>query len=377
MKSALLLLVFTSGLLLFWAFRLRRQLQERNRELRRARSAAGAAADGQMARMTHAFRTPMNSILGMTELALDAPLTVAQRSRLEAVRDSARSIAAILEVQALPPGRGQLQVFEPRALLRDVVHSARARAGFAVTSHCSPEVPGSVLGRYEDLERVLIDIVEKALQNTPRGGVHVELDGEPGDGSPSHFLLRFSVADSSAGEADPLDGLRHAVYAVEDMGGYLVGARVSQIGATVRFAVGVLRSAAICDGGAGPPMKVLLVEDNKVNRQVAAGILSKAGHQVDFAENGEQALEKALNVSYDAILMDLDMPRMGGIEATRRLRAAEPDGRRTPVIALTACVLSAHRSQCVQAGMDDFLAKPIDSRLLLAKLGKWGYSAAV
>jgi CheY-like chemotaxis protein len=315
----------------------------------------------------------MNSILGMTELALDAPLTAPQRDCLEAVRHSVRSLAAILESRELPPGRGEPQVFEPREVVRRAVKAARIgarRAGLALTSHCACDVPMSVLGRCEDLERVILDVVDARLEKTAAGGVHVETEYAAGS-------LQFTITDTSRASGDPLDGLRPAVYAVQDMGGYLVAESVDGVAVTLRLAVAVL--SAPVSGSLRPAartMKILVAEDNNLNRQAAAGILRKAGHVVEFAADGEQALHKALAGGYDAVLMDLDLPRMNGIEATRRLRAAELEGRYTPVIAFTAYAMASQREECIRAGMDDFIAKPAESRTLLAKLTYWGATAA-
>ncbi len=117
--------------------------------------------------------------------------------------------------------------------------------------------------------------------------------------------------------------------------------------------------------------RILLAEDNPINQKVAIAVLEKSGAEVQLATNGLVALELALHQSYDAILMDCQMPEMDGIEATRQIRARKPDGRRVPIIAMTASVMAEDRRACFEAGMDDYIAKPVQSRRLVETLSKW------
>ena len=119
-------------------------------------------------------------------------------------------------------------------------------------------------------------------------------------------------------------------------------------------------------------LRVLLAEDNKINAVLATTVIKRAGHDVDIADNGLEAVKAMNSAAYDVVLMDMHMPQMDGLEAARRIRQLDSDARRVPIVALTAGAMAADREKCIAAGMDDFLAKPFEPNELTEMLGKWG-----
>ena len=392
------------------------------RDVTRAResSAALASAKAQaesanlakshfLANMSHEIRTPLNGVLGMADLLRGTPLSAEQRRYCEAIASSGRGLrdllGDILDLSKIEAGKVELERedFNLSRVLADLVsaHSELARArGNAL--HAALELPEEA--RYNGdalrLRQVLGNLLSNAVKFTENGRIELRaqaLEARPGNARP---WLRFTVKDTGIGisaetqarlfqpfsQADSSTtrqyggtglGLTISKHLVELMGGR-IGVR-STPGAGSEFSVELplepaqTRAQAQAQAvQAGASLAVLVVEDNDINQEVARAMLEVAGHRVEVAANGAEALKKCAQSHFDCVLMDCQMPGMDGYEATRRIRAreAENGGVRVPIVALTANAMSGDRERCLAAGMDDFLAKPFDSAALLAALAR-------
>jgi PAS domain S-box-containing protein len=371
-------------------------------ELVRAREAALAASRAKsrfLANMSHDIRTPINAIMGMTEMALDSDLTTDQRQQLETVRDSARNLLGILndilDISRVEAGKLALRVvpFDPRAPVDEAVQTLAGRAHakrLELAATVAPDVPRTVAGDPLRLQQILVNLIGNAVKFTSAGSISVRVEAGRSD------EIHFSVADTGIGiRADQRERVFDAFTQgdqapTQEYGGTGLGLAIcrqlvelmngriwveSELGRGSTFHVTVpLPAACAADRtpprppGAAPrpdvperPLRLLVAEDNPVNRQVAVRMLAKLGHTVKVVENGRLALEEATQHRFDAVLMDVQMPEMDGLAATRAIRSAEREtGDHVPIIALTAHVMSGDAERCLAAGMDAHLPKPID-----------------
>jgi PAS domain S-box-containing protein len=390
-------------------------VHERTVALSEAKEAAEAASGAKtrfLANMSHELRTPMNAIMGMTTLALMRAQDTQLQGHLGKVQHAAQHlldlINDVLDISKIEAERLRLELTDfPLAGVMDSVHQlAVLRAeekGLVLETDVEPALRGRVLaGDPMRLKQVLLNLVDNAVKFTQHG--HVTVRAGVAQDTAQGLTLRFEVADTGIGIApedlprlfqpfEQLDdsttrrhggtglGLAISRRLVGLMGGEIQVDSAPGCGSTFRFTVRlghashappVLRQpaedprAALLARHAGA--LVLLAEDNPVSQEVSVAVLSQAGLQVQVAGDGQEALHWARQQRYALILMDMQMPLLGGVDATRAIRA-DSLNTGTPIVALTANAFDEDRQRCLDAGMSGHLTKPIEPvRLLQATL---------
>jgi signal transduction histidine kinase len=394
-----------------------------------AARAADRAKSEFLAMMSHEIRTPLNGIIGSAELLLDGTLTPEQRDLVMTVSTSGEMLLAIvndvLDFARVESGRLELESIplEPAQVIRGVVEICRPTAqakGLALIAEIDPGMPASAIGDPGRLSQILANIVNNAVKFTTLGEVRVH--ARAAHVSPEAMLLDVTVRDTGIGitpdvqqtlfqpfvQADTSTtrryggtglGLAISRRLVEMMGGEIDVASEEGRGSAFRFTVRLALSPAAATTASRPPIhfdrargqpadppaptpppipdqadvaRLLLVEDNPMNQRVVTLMTERLGHAVDVVSDGRAAIEAVSSgTSYDLILMDCHLPELDGFEATRLIRLLDGEAGRTPVVALTASAYAADRQRCLDAGMNDFLAKPITFTLFASTLKRW------
>ena len=364
-----------------------------------------------LADMSHEIRTPMTAVLGMASMMEGTTLTAEQRDFVETIRTSGETlidlINDILDFSKIEAGRIDLECIplKPRALINETINLLRIKADdrhLALSGKVDDDVPEILTGDPTRIRQILINLVGNAIKFTHKGGVSlgVKLESaedvkvrlkfyvkDTGIGIPKDRMDRlfrpFSQVDSSTTRNYGGTGLGLAISSklCELMSGKMWVESTPNVGSTFFFTVELLPQTSDDSDGetkvaeaqarAIDPAKVrlLLAEDNAVNSKVAILLLKRAGYQPDLAENGQEVLDAFRKKYYDVVLMDMQMPVMDGLESTRQLRKIMArKGLHPYVVALTASAGRPDHDRCIEAGMDDFLVKPIRVNEMLAVL---------
>lgn len=411
-QTLLVLGVMLSGVIAFFVYFAGISVK-RNRELRafqeetlRAKEEALKASQSKtefLTNVSHEIRTPLNAIQGMTNLLVDTKLSADQRDCVDGIKFSADSLLSlindVLDLAKIEAGKMELEStdFDVRKLLSailDVFQLTSQQKGLSLKLDYPGEVPSVFRGDPHRLRQILTNLIGNAVKFTEKGWVKIAVEAIPR--AENHYILKFLVEDTGIGIAETKKEKLFQSFSQADssttrkFGGSGLGLSISKKiidlmqgdiqfeseedkGSSFWFSVVLAKGDAALiespeintiDERVGSK-RILIAEDNALNRKVAAKILGRVGYLVDTVSNGKEVLGATQLTRYDAILMDCQMPHLDGYQATAVIREREKDtGKHTPIIALTAHAMVSDRKKCLDAGMDEYLSKPFDPKTL-------------
>ncbi len=382
-------------------------------ELNRKLAEATHAKSEFLAHMSHEIRTPMNGVIGMATVLQRTALTAEQRDSVETILASGHSLLTIINdiLDFSKVEAGKLEIEARPFVLRQPIDEVMKLLGpiaaekeITLTVATGGTLPDTIIGDVTRLRQVLLNLVGNAIKFTRQGRVSVSVDAEPADradalglhlavsdtgiGIPRAKLDRlfeaFSQVDSSTTREFGGTGLGLAISKrlAEAMGGGITVASEEGRGSTfhVRIVVGLASAepaaahpiaqtaAPMAAAKPAAPLRLLIADDNPINRKVGVALLSGLGYAADVVANGAEALRAVETDAYDLVFLDVEMPVMDGYEAARRIRAARLHAARPRLVAMTAHARPSDRERCLEAGMDDFLSKPLQVEALQALL---------
>ncbi|MGE4298312.1 MAG: response regulator [Desulfovibrionaceae bacterium] len=383
-------------------------------ELRRAVEQAQAAQELKahiLANMSHELRTPLNGIMGMAQMLIHSNPSEDHRRYLEMVLQSSRTlldvINNVLTLSSIESGAISFlaKPFSLHAMLYSLgsmFASSASDKGLHFSLHIADSLPDLVQGDKAKLAQCIVNVVDNAITYTDNGSVSVQVDTMP-DARPNHAHLCVAVTDTGIGIAPekmatifdsftlgedvltkkysgPGLGLAITRQLLGKMGGEITVTSTRHKGSVFRITIELeltqpehADAALRADWSCPRPsrsLRILLAEDEEVNQTFVSHLLARVGHSVTVADNGEAALRALARQDFDLVLMDIQMPRMNGLAATRAIREGTVPGLRTniPIIALTAYTMAQDQQTALDAGMDDFLTKPVDVAALMETL---------
>ena len=363
-----------------------------------------------LAHISHEIRTPMTGIVGITDLMLETELSEKQKEYIEIIRQSGSLILSLINrlLKHSKIEAKKLELEEVNFNIYDTVMTTvktfiwqAEKKDIKLTCHIEENIP-DLLGDPECLKQVIINLVGNAIKFTSNGEIKVTVEKIKEDCKRKNILLHFSVSDTGIGiPADKTDNIFKSYVQVDNRikstyGGTGLGLSIvkeiiglmggniqveSQVGEgsnfhfTACFKIGKKETSPpqVSSEKVAPSFNILLVEDDIVNQRVATAVLEQAGHRVITAGNGKEALQEMLKTDFDIVFMDIKMPVLNGLEATKLIRSSDISliKSNVPIIALTAHNRKGDREKFIQSGMDDYLTKPISKKSLLEIIEKF------
>ena len=374
--------------------------KERTEAMSRVRTAFLSA-------MSHEFRTPMNAVIGLSDLLLESRLDPTDKAHVQTINESARSLLGILndilDFTKIDAQKVTLSpvAFDLRRLAASVVDMLRPLAlarSLELSLELSPALPECLIGDDDRLRQVLVNLLSNALKFTEAGTVRLQITAQAVEGADHEITCRvtdtgigmsadaiarlfrpFEQADSGIARRYGGSGLGLVISRslVRAMGGDIAVESQPGQGSVFSFTLRlqaesrpIAPAAELLPPASRVPLAILVVDDQPINREVAQGKLARFGHTADLASSGSEAIEAVAHRDYDLVFMDLQMPGLSGIEAAKRI-IAQLEGRPAPhLVALTASVYDEDRRACREAGMSDFIGKPIERAQLAAVLSR-------
>lgn len=366
--------------------------------------------------MSHEIRTPMNGIMGMTSLLDQTSLTKEQRDYMDTIRNCGETLLTtinnILDFSAIESGKIVLEekTTDLRVCIEEVLEIFMGRtmsSGVNLHYHIDENVPPRILSDRQRLRQILINLVGNAVKFTEKGQIRVRVFFPPAqesaDIAAGHIQLAFEVQDTGIGilpgqlnrlfqSFSQVDssvtrkyggiglGLSISNKLVQLMNGKITAESQPGLGSVFMFTIDTQAApqrsipstaATIPDLASKYPLRILIAEDNPVNQQLAVITLNKMGYSPSVADNGREAIDRLKEEHFDLIFMDVQMPEIDGLEATRLIR--QKGDKKTVIIAMTANATIQDRDDCLNEGMNDYLCKPVDLGELIFALEKWGH----